>query len=237
MSLRIGSVRLTERFLKSDPASASGLEAAQAAYVDDLLATSEIDFGTVRTWIGVAGTVITLAGVFLQLPVYDRTKVHRSVLPAAELDGLLDRLAASTRDEIRAMPSMHPQRADVITGGAVITSRIAHAIATAGLIVSERDILDGIALDLLGTDGSGLSRIAAGDLPRHHRPRPRSSGHHRPDRRGAGRAGMNLEDSSMTLLRGHFAMTLICAGERRAADRRAALAPARRGLVADRERA
>jgi exopolyphosphatase/guanosine-5'-triphosphate,3'-diphosphate pyrophosphatase len=52
-------------------------------------------------------------------------------------------------DEIKALPSMHPQRADVITGGAVVAARVAHAVRTDELIVSETDILDGIALSLL----------------------------------------------------------------------------------------
>ncbi len=52
------------------------------------------------------------------------------------------------------MPSMHPQRADVITGGALVVSRIAHAVAADEMIVSESDILDGIAMDLLEGDGA-----------------------------------------------------------------------------------
>jgi exopolyphosphatase / guanosine-5'-triphosphate,3'-diphosphate pyrophosphatase len=148
ISLDIGSVRLTERFLRAGPPAPGDLDRA-IGYVDEMLAGSGIDLAQVRTWIGVAGTITTLAGVFLKLSQYDRSKVHGSVMPRTELDRLLNRLATMTVEEIRRLPSMHPQRADVITGGAVVAARIAHAVSAEDLIVSETDILDGIALALL----------------------------------------------------------------------------------------
>ena len=148
ISLDIGSVRITERFLKSSPPTAAELADA-ASYVDGLLDSSTVDFGSVHTWIGVAGTATTLAGVYLELAEYDRERVHGSVIPSDDLAALLERLSGMTVEEIRALPSMHPGRADVITGGTLIASRVALRAPVRGMIVSESDILDGIALELL----------------------------------------------------------------------------------------
>ena len=193
------------------------------AYVDQLLDGSGVDFGSVGTWIGVAGTVTTLAGVHLQLAAVRPgagARLRRIPLPA--IAELLRTLRSLTVEQIRALPSMHPQRADVITGGALIAERIAARTPVAELIISESDILDGIALELLVTRPEPVEGQVAGCT--------RMSqvtflaitvvGHDRPGiiaRRAEILAdcGMNLEDSSMTLLRGQFAMTLICAGRRR----------------------
>jgi exopolyphosphatase/guanosine-5'-triphosphate,3'-diphosphate pyrophosphatase len=148
ISLDVGSVRVTERFLKQNPVADVDLARA-AAYVDELLAGSGVDFGSIGTWIGVAGTVTTLAGVYLGLEHYDRERVHDAVIPLPSLEELLHQLAAMTVDQIRALPSMHPGRADVITGGALVEARIAARLDVANLIVSESDILDGIALQLI----------------------------------------------------------------------------------------
>jgi exopolyphosphatase/guanosine-5'-triphosphate,3'-diphosphate pyrophosphatase len=148
ISLDVGSVRVTERFLKQNPVADVDLARA-AAYVDELLAECGVEFGSIGTWIGVAGTVTTLAGVYLGLEHYDRERVHGAVIPLPSVEELLDQLAAMTVDQIRALPSMHPGRADVITGGALVEARIAARLNVEYLIVSESDILDGIALQLI----------------------------------------------------------------------------------------
>ena len=148
ISLDVGSVRVTERFLKQNPVADDDLAGA-AEYVDDLLTGSGVDFNSIGTWIGVAGTVTTLAGVYLELEHYDRERVHGAVIPLLAIAELLHRLARMTVQEIRALPSMHPGRADVITGGALIEARVAARLSVQDLIVSESDILDGIALQLM----------------------------------------------------------------------------------------
>jgi exopolyphosphatase/guanosine-5'-triphosphate,3'-diphosphate pyrophosphatase len=148
ISLDIGSVRITERFLKQNPVGDDDLDLA-STQIDDLLAGSGVDFASIGTWIGVAGTVTTLAGVYLELDHYDRERVHGAVIPLPAVQELLHRLAGMTVDEIRALPSMHPGRADVITGGALVAARVAARLKVAHLIVSESDILDGIALGIL----------------------------------------------------------------------------------------
>ena len=148
ISLDIGSVRMTERFLKAGPPAPEAVAAA-TGYIDDLLDRSGVDFGAIRTWIGVAGTATTLAGVYLELPEYDRSRVHGSLIPSDQVAALLEKLRRLTVEEIRALPSMHPGRADVITGGSLIASRVAARTPAPGMLVSESDILDGIALELL----------------------------------------------------------------------------------------
>ena len=148
ISLDVGSVRVTERFLRQNPVADDDLARA-SEYVDDLLAGSGVEFASIGTWIGVGGTATTLAGVYLELEHYDREQVHGAVIPLPAVQELLHRLARLTVEEIKALPSMHPGRADVITGGGLVEARIAARLNVADLIVSESDILDGIALQLI----------------------------------------------------------------------------------------
>ena len=148
VSLDIGSVRLTERFLSAHPPAPEAVAAA-TDHVDALLDTTGIDFAAVGTWIGVAGTATTLAGVHLGLERYDRERVHGSAIALPALRALFAQLVGSTVEQIRALPSMHPGRADVVTAGTLIAVRVAERLRVDGWVVSESDILDGTALDLL----------------------------------------------------------------------------------------
>jgi len=150
ISLNIGSVRLTERFLGAGPPTPAALDAARE-HVDGLLDTSGVDFDAVGTWVGVAGTATTLAGVHLQLEAYDRERVHGSTISLPKLEELAFLLSRMTVEQIKALPSMHPGRADVVTAGALIATRVAARLHVDDLLVSESDILDGIALQLLRT--------------------------------------------------------------------------------------
>lgn len=143
-SLDIGSVRLRERSMPGDPPSADEL-AATREIVDAALDSSGIDFAGVREWIGVAGTVTSLMAAHLDLPAYDRDRVHGVRMSLAELQGLADRFCSSTVTELRTIPSLHPQRAEVISAGAVILERISRRLDVAAVLVSETDILDGVA--------------------------------------------------------------------------------------------
>lgn len=149
VSLDIGAVRLTERYLGAGPVEAAEIDAA-GAYVTQQLDGSGVDLTTIGSWIGVAGTATTVSAIYLGLAEYDRARVHRSIVPTEALIMLFDELSEMTVDEIRAIPSMHPQRADVITGGLLIASLIALRVPVADLEISESDILDGIAQSILG---------------------------------------------------------------------------------------
>lgn len=152
-SLDMGSVRLRERFLHSDPPTPDEIAAARA-FVDGLLDASGVDLARARTWIGVAGTVTTLSAAFQDLPAYDRARVHDSRIPLADLVALADRLLAATVAETRRIPSMEPLRAEVICAGALICERIAARVGVGELVVRESDILDGAAADLAAGTGA-----------------------------------------------------------------------------------
>ena len=147
ISLDIGSVRVRERFLAADPPTNEQIADA-AGYIDRLLDGAGVDFGSIATWIGVGGTVTSLSALNQRLPAYDRAKVHASSITRAELSALTDELLSSPVEQVKALPSMHPKRADVICAGALIADRIG-ARMPVDLTVSESDILDGIALGLI----------------------------------------------------------------------------------------
>ena len=146
-SADMGSVRLRERFLRADPPDADQVAAA-TAYVDGLLDASGVDIGRARTWLGVGGTATSLSALVQGLTVYDRRRVHGSVVARADLQALAARLLAMPVAEVLALPTMQPGRADVICAGALICARVA-ARASVDLTVSEADILDGLVAGLL----------------------------------------------------------------------------------------
>lgn len=146
VSLTMGSVRLRERFLAGDPPTAAELAAA-GEYVDGLLTDSGVPFDQAATWVGVGGTATALSALAQQLPAYDRALVHGSVISAEALRGLADRLAAMPVSAAAALPTMQPGRADVICAGALIAARVSHRLLVP-LLVSEADILDGVAREL-----------------------------------------------------------------------------------------
>ncbi len=147
VSLDIGSVRLRERFLASDP-PAAGEIAAATAYVDGLLDASGVDIAAARTWLGVGGTATSLSAIVQGLDAYDRARVHGSVLRRGDLIALAERLLTTPVAEVLTIPTMVPGRADVICAGALIASRVATR-AMVDLRVSESDILDGLVQQLL----------------------------------------------------------------------------------------
>ena len=146
-SMDIGSVRLHERYLHSDPPTADEV-AACVAGVEAHLDACPVDPGAAATVVGVAGTVTQLAAVALDLPAYDREAIDQLVLPAEQVLTTVDRLVAMTVDERRALPSMHPGRADVIDAGVLILGQVLRRSGADALVVSEADILDGIAWSL-----------------------------------------------------------------------------------------
>jgi exopolyphosphatase/guanosine-5'-triphosphate,3'-diphosphate pyrophosphatase len=146
-SLDIGSARLTERFLHSDPPPDDEL-AECAAAVRALLAErvpDEIRSGA-RAAVGVAGTITSIAALALGLDEYDRERVDGSRLSAEALDAQLRRLAAVRVEERRTIRPLDPERAPVIVAGALIAQQTLAFFDLEALEISERDILDGAAL-------------------------------------------------------------------------------------------
>jgi len=139
-SLDVGCVRVTERFLGSDPPSKPELDAA-SGYVRSLLPELEA-----RSAIGVAGTLATLATLDLGDADYDPARTHGHRLALSSVDAQLERLAAMTTEERVDVPGLEPGRAPVIVAGIVVLHEVMTAYGLDEIEVSERDILHGAAL-------------------------------------------------------------------------------------------
>ncbi len=150
ISVDMGGVRLTEQFLAGDPPAPEELSNA-VGYVRDLLLDVEQAIpgvATARTLVGLAGTVSTLASVELGLHEYDRDKIHGYRLTKDAVEDAFRTLATESREERRHNPGLEPGRVDVIVGGAVVLVTILRTFGYEELLVSESDILDGIARTL-----------------------------------------------------------------------------------------
>ena len=148
VSLDIGAVRIKERFLPSDPAAPDEIAAARS-YIGGLLDNAGVDFGSVRTAIGVAGTVTSVAASVLGLSEYAREAVHETVLSRSDIESTVCRWLSQTAEQTAAEPCMHPLRAAVLGAGGLIMDEISARVPGGAVLVSETDILDGIALGLL----------------------------------------------------------------------------------------
>ena len=154
-SADIGCVRLTERCLHSDPPTAAEVAEARRVVRHQLdVALQVVPIAGARTWVGVAGTMTTLAALVQNMTTYDAAAIHLSRIGYNELFTACQSLVTMTRAERAALGPMHPGRADVIGGGAIVVQELADALrGRAGiddLVVSEHDILDGIALSVTG---------------------------------------------------------------------------------------
>jgi len=149
VSVDIGCVRLTERHLRSDPPAAAEIAAAAADIDAALDAVAEMmRAAQAATLVGLAGSVTTLAGLVLGLPRYDSAAIHHARMSAAQVAEQTRSLLAQTRDERARLPVMHPGRVDVIGGGALVLDHVMRRFGFAEVLVSEHDILDGIAWSL-----------------------------------------------------------------------------------------
>jgi exopolyphosphatase/guanosine-5'-triphosphate,3'-diphosphate pyrophosphatase len=148
VSLDIGSVRQHERHLHSDPPTPGEVDAC-VADIDSHLDRSPVPLAEAATVVGVAGTVTTVGAGVLDLAAYDRTLVDQAVLPVEEVHDLAGRLLAMPYAERLELPWLHPGRADVIDAGVLILDRVLRRTGLPTLIVSEADILDGIAWSLV----------------------------------------------------------------------------------------
>ncbi|CAA9330704.1 MAG: Exopolyphosphatase [uncultured Frankineae bacterium] len=146
LSVDIGCVRLTERHLVGDPPRAGEVAAAEADIDAALALVREVvPVERARTTVGLAGSVTTVAALALELPAYDPDRIHLSRIPAAQVAAVTARLLAQTREQRAALPVMHPGRVDVIGAGALVLSTVVDRLGLAEVLVSEADILDGIA--------------------------------------------------------------------------------------------
>jgi exopolyphosphatase / guanosine-5'-triphosphate,3'-diphosphate pyrophosphatase len=149
-SVDIGCVRMTERHLHADPPTAAEVAAATAD-IDAALAVvaASVPVHQARTLAGLAGSVTTVAGIALGLAHYDAARIHHSRIPAAQVHAVTTTLLGQTRVQRAAIPIMHPGRVDVIGAGALVLDRAIAQFGFGEVLVSEHDILDGIAWSLV----------------------------------------------------------------------------------------
>jgi exopolyphosphatase / guanosine-5'-triphosphate,3'-diphosphate pyrophosphatase len=150
-SIRIGSVRLTERAVRSDPPTTEDLGRLRelvAAGIDEAARATPVE--RARTFVSVAGTATTIQAIALGLGRYDPDVIHRSWLTVAEAERVLAALAEMTNEQRAAIRVMAPGRGDVIVAGGVILVEVMRRFGFDRTLVSETDILDGLAFEMLG---------------------------------------------------------------------------------------
>jgi exopolyphosphatase / guanosine-5'-triphosphate,3'-diphosphate pyrophosphatase len=151
LSVDIGCVRLTEKFLHHDPPQPEELSACISltdAYLDDVV--REIPAAAeARTLVGLAGTVTTVAAVEIGLETYDRDRIHHFRLSHEAAEDVFRTLATESRADRVHNPGLEEARADVIVGGCCVLVALFRHLGFDEMIVSEADILDGLALSLL----------------------------------------------------------------------------------------
>ncbi|WP_255950305.1 Ppx/GppA phosphatase family protein [Streptomyces odontomachi] len=150
-SVDIGCVRMTERHLVRDgvvsdppePAQIDAIRADVEAALD--VAARDVPLAEARTLVGLAGSVTTVAGIALGLPEYDSAAIHHSRVSRDQVSEISRSLLAAGHAERAAIPVMHPGRVDVIGSGALILLAIMERTGAHEVVVSEHDILDGVA--------------------------------------------------------------------------------------------
>ena len=147
ISVDMGSVRLTDRALPDRPAPADQVERARAVAAAAFEAVAVP--GDPSTVIGVAGTFTSLAAMHRVLAAHDRDLVHGTVLAMSDLEAAVAFLASLSLERTAAIPSLDPARAPVILAGAVVATEAVRRIGAMQVIVSEVDMLDGVALGLV----------------------------------------------------------------------------------------
>ncbi len=158
ISLDMGSVRITERHLHSDPPTEEEIAAARAD-IDALLdrAVGQMDLASTRVLVGLAGTVTTMTALALGLETYSADVTHGARLSLSETIEACERVLRMSREERSSHCIIHPGRVDVIGAGALIWSQIMRRIAEMtpvdSTVTSEHDILDGIAMSVLERSG------------------------------------------------------------------------------------
>jgi len=149
-SMDVGSVRLTERHLHDDPPTAAQIAAAERDLLDALaVARRDVPIERARTFVGVSGTVTTVSALAQGLERYDPSRTHHSRIPVAAVRETADWLLHSTKAERAAKAVIQPGRVDVIGAGALILRVLTEQVGAAEVVVSEKDILDGIAWSIV----------------------------------------------------------------------------------------
>lgn len=167
VSIDVGCVRVTERFLRHDPPLPEELAAARS-HVAGLLDSATAGLPRLRgatVLVGLAGTVSAAAHLDLRLPAYDRRAVHHHRLAARTVSDLLTELAGVPVTVRRDRPGMEKERCDVIVGGLVVLDGLLSHFGMRDCLVSESDILDGLVMSLLAGRDPGAQGGPRGPQP------------------------------------------------------------------------
>lgn len=145
-SMDIGCVRMTERHLHADPPTPEQIAKTR----DDIAraldgAERHVPMADAASMVGLAGTVTTISAIAHDLPAYDPAVLHGSVITREQIDEVVERLLVMPRADRERIPVMHPGRVDVIAGGGLVLQAVLARTGLASVVVSEADILDGIA--------------------------------------------------------------------------------------------
>lgn len=167
-SAQMGCVRLTERIMRADPPTPTEVDIARE-YVAERMeqVKSIVPIERARTFVGCAGTFTTLAALALGLEEYDPAAIHNSRLRIEALGVLTAQLIRETAPQRLSHPVMHPGRADVIAGGSVVVDGIIELMRSSteveSIVISEKDILDGIVAGLADADGASAPDVKPED--------------------------------------------------------------------------
>ena len=151
LSVDLGSVRLTERFIRSDPVSAEEFTDMSRAIDRELTALGEHwrHLGVASTWVGIAGTFTTLAAVEKKLTRYSHSVVHGSTLTHEEVQRQVRLYRSNTLEERKTIAGLEPKRADVILAGACLIDRMMTFFGARQLIVSDQGVRYGLLYERL----------------------------------------------------------------------------------------
>lgn len=147
-SYDIGSVRLTDRHLANRPPDPTEVALARLD-AQSIFSVPEAPDASHLQVVGVAGTFTNLGCIHLGLQGTDASEVHGTTLGLEHIEGLIARFASLTLEELRAIPAMHPERAPVILGGAIVASAALRAVGAIEVTMSAHGLLDGLAAQLL----------------------------------------------------------------------------------------
>lgn len=147
-SFDVGSVRLTERFITTDPPSSDERQAISAFLKDTFAALPKP--APSSQFVGVAGTVTTLFAVQHRVHPYDVKRVHGGKLSAAQVAAVTDTLCTTPLEARRALPGLQPKRADVICAGALIMQAALDRLGVADVTVSDRGVRWGLIAHKFG---------------------------------------------------------------------------------------
>jgi exopolyphosphatase/guanosine-5'-triphosphate,3'-diphosphate pyrophosphatase len=148
-SVNVGCVRMTERHLHSNPPTQPEI----ASTISDIdfhieLIKATIPINSETTFIGLAGSVTTISAMALGLTEYDADIIHGSILSLEQVESVTDQLLHMTHKERANLGFMHPGRVDIIGGGALVLRESMRVLGFDKVLVSEKDLLDGVVLSL-----------------------------------------------------------------------------------------